>query len=151
MAEVFFYHLTRSSPEATLRVLLEKSLEQGWRVAVRGRTRETLARLDEQLWLRPEDGFLPHGLAGGDHDAQQPVLLTTGPAANGATALVSIEGAEVAADEAGGFERVSILFDGGDPGAVETARAQWRGLTGAGLKAKYWSEESGRWQMKAEA
>jgi DNA polymerase-3 subunit chi len=61
----------------TLRALLEKSLAAGWRVAVRGRTDEMLDRLDAQLWLGPEDGFLPHGRAGGPHDALQPVLLTT--------------------------------------------------------------------------
>jgi DNA polymerase IIIc chi subunit len=43
-----------------------------------------------------------------------------------------------------------ILFDGHDPGAVQAAREQWKTLTGAGLAAKYWSEESGRWEMKAE-
>jgi len=33
----------------------------------------------------------------------------------------------------------------------DTARAQWRSLTGAGIAAEYWSEESGRWQKKAES
>ncbi|MEM1342161.1 MAG: DNA polymerase III subunit chi, partial [Pseudomonadota bacterium] len=65
MSEVFFYHLTRAPLEVTLRLLLEKSLAAGWRVAVRGRSRDMLERLDEQLWLKPEDSFLPHGLAGG--------------------------------------------------------------------------------------
>ena len=34
--------------------------------------------------------------------------------------------------------------------ALEVARGQWRGLTGAGVGAKYWAEEGGRWVMKAE-
>jgi DNA polymerase-3 subunit chi len=76
VGEAFFYHLTRAPLEVTLRVLLEKSLAQPWRVAVRGRTDDMLDRLDGQLWLG--DGFLPHGRAGGPHDADQPVLLTTG-------------------------------------------------------------------------
>jgi DNA polymerase-3 subunit chi len=74
VGEAFFYHLTRAPLEVTLRVLLEKSLAQPWRVAVRGRTDAALERLDGQLWLG--DGFLPHGRAGGPHDADQPVLLT---------------------------------------------------------------------------
>jgi DNA polymerase-3 subunit chi len=49
------------------------------------------------------------------------------------------------------LERVCVLFDGNDPSAVETARGQWRNLTGAGCSAQYWSEESGRWEKKAEA
>lgn len=152
MSEVFFYHLTRAPLEVTLRLLLEKSLAAGWRVAVRGRSRDTLERLDEQLWLKPEDSFLPHGLAGGPHDAEQPVLLTTERAApNAPQALILVEGADMAPEEAQPLSRAMVLFDGHDAGAVEAARAQWRSLTGAGLKAKYWSEESGKWKMKAEA
>ena len=149
MGEAFFYHLTRQPLEATLAVLLEKCLARPWRVAVRGRTDATLDRLDSQLWLG--EGFLPHGRAGGPHDADQPVLLTLGAAANAPDVLVSVEGAEVSAGEAAAHARVMILFDGHDPGAVEAARAQWRTLTGAGVPAKYWSEASGRWAMQAES
>lgn len=152
MGEVYFYHLTRAPLEVTLRVLLEKSLGAGWRVAVRGRSDETLDRLDAQLWLGSEDGFLPHGRAGGPHDADQPVLLTTArEAANRPDCLVSVEGAEITVAEAEAAARAMILFDGHDPGAVQAAREQWKGLTGAGARAKYWSEESGRWEMKAES
>jgi DNA polymerase-3 subunit chi len=152
LGEVFFYHLTRAPLEVTLRALLEKSLGAGWRVAVRGRSDEMLDRLDAQLWLGPEDGFLPHGRAGGAHDAEQPVLLTTArTAANGATCVLSVEGAEIGVEEAAALARAMILFDGHDPDAVQAARAQWKALTGAGAKAKYWSEETGRWQMKAES
>lgn len=152
MGEVYFYHLTRAPLEVTLRTLLEKSLGAGWRVAVRGRTEEALDRLDAALWLGPEDGFLPHGRAGGPHDAAQPVLLTTGrAAANRPDCVVSVEGAEIGAEEVAALARAMILFDGQDPGAVQAAREQWRSLTGAGAKAKYWSEEGGRWEMKAES
>ena len=152
MSEVFFYHLTRQPLDVTLRVLLEKSLGVGWRVLVRGRTEGLLDQIDQQLWLRPEDGFLPHGIAGGPHDAAQPVLLTASPAPDPERqALVAIDGAEVRPDEVATITRAMILFDGHDTGAVEAARAQWRVLTGAGVKAKYWSEETGQWAMKAES
>lgn len=147
----FFYHLTRSPVETTLPLLLTKSLEAGWRVAVRAKTAERLAWLDEKLWLEPEDGFLPHGIAGGAADADQPVLLTLGGAeANGAACLMCIDGADATVEEAGRLERVCILFDGNDPEALDHARTQWRLLTGAGIAAQYWSEETGRWQKKAE-
>ncbi len=151
MGEAYFYHLTQAPLEVTLRVLLGKSLQAGWRVAVRGRTDTTLNRLDEQLWLVPDDSFLPHGRAGGAHDADQPVLLTTGAAANDPTCLVSVEGATVEAAEVGSMARVMVLFDGHDEAALQTAREQWKALTGAGCAAKYWSEASGRWEMKAES
>lgn len=150
MGAAYFYHLTRGPLEATLPVLLEKALERGWRIAVRARSEAVLERLDEVLWLR--EGFLPHGCAGGPRDADQPVLLSTGrAAANAATCLMAVDGAEVGADEVAALDRVCILFDGRDPAAVEAARAQWRALTGAGAAAQYWSEESGRWEKKADS
>lgn len=150
MGEVYFYHLTRSPIEAVLPALLEKSLAQGWRMALRGTDRARLEWLDEKLWLAPEDGFLPHALAGGPRDAAQPVLLTTAAeAANDPQALIAIDGAEIGTEEAARFARASLVFDGADPEAVADARAQWARLVAAGLPARYWSEESGRWAEKA--
>lgn len=146
-----FYHLTESSVDQTCRMLLEKSLEAGWRVAVYGTDIERLKWLDEKLWLGPEDGFLPHGLAGGEHDAHQPVLLTIGEASNDPQCVMSIDGAEIAPDVAQSKERAFILFDGLDGDAVQRARTQWKTMTGAGVAAQYWAQEGGRWVMKAES
>jgi DNA polymerase-3 subunit chi len=62
-----------------------------------------------------------------------------------------IDGADVAPEEVLALERVCILFDGNDDAALNVARAQWKALTGAGCSAQYWSEDSGRWEKKAEA
>jgi DNA polymerase-3 subunit chi len=151
MGAAYFYHLTQKPLEATLPMLLGKALGAGWRVAVRGTDAARMHWLDQKLWLVPEEGFLPHGLAGGPHDAAQPVLLTvTQEAANDPQCLMTVDGADVAPDEVQRLERVCILFDGNDPAAVDVARGQWRNLTGAGCSAQYWSEESGRWEKKAE-
>lgn len=152
MGDVLFYHLTRSDLAGTLRLLLEKSLERGWRVAVRGTDPAVMERLDAQLWLGPEDRFLPHALAGGPHDARQPVLLTTAAdAANAPDCLMAVAGAGVTAAEAAEHDRVCILFDGTDGAELSGARALWKDLTSAGATAQYWSEETGRWQMKAQS
>ena len=152
MGAALFYHLTRGPLEQTLPQLLGKARAAGWRVAVRGTDAGRMEWLDDRLWLGADDGFLPHGLAGGPHDADQPVLLTTAPdLPNRAACLMAVDGAEVSPDEVGRLERVCILFDGNDPSAVERARGQWRALTHAGCAAQYWSEESGRWEKKAEA
>ncbi len=151
MGGAYFYHLTRHPLEHTLPQLLGKARSAGWRVAVRGTDAARMAELDAQLWLGPEDAFLPHGLAGGPHDADQPILLTTTPeAANAPECLMTVDGAEVASGEVGALARVCILFDGNDGSAVERARGQWKTLTEAGCPAQYWSEESGRWEMKAQ-
>lgn len=151
MGEVFFYHMTVSPLDETLPVLLAKALDAGWRVALRGTDEAQLDWLDQRLWLGADEAFLPHGRGGGPHDADQPVLLTCGAEApNGADCLVSIDGAEIAPDEVAAAKRAMVLFDGNDPAAVDVARRQWRALTAAGAKAKYWSQETGRWEMKVE-
>lgn len=153
MGAAYFYHLTRKPLEATLPVLLERALANGWRVAVRGTDRARLVWLDDQLWQGADEGFLPHGLDGGPHDALQPVLLTEseGRAENDPACVMAIDGASVSPEEVAALERVCVLFDGRDDAAVQAARVQWKSLTGAGCAAKYWSEESGRWEMKAES
>jgi DNA polymerase III subunit chi len=151
MGAAFFYHLTRGPLEETLPILLGKARQAGWRIAVRGTDPQHLSWLDERLWQGSEDAFLPHGLAGGPHDADQPILLTTSAqVANDATCVMSVVGAAVTPEEVNSLDRVCILFDGTDPEAVQHARTQWTTLTSAGCSAQYWSEESGRWEKKAE-
>ena len=150
MGTALFYHLTRSSAEATARSLLDKSLPNGWRVMIRGTDPAMLERWDHRLWSEPADSFLPHGVQGGPADADQPVLLGQGPIANSAQVLLLIDGAETTPDEVTALERVCILFDGDDPERLSHARGQWKRLTEAGVTAQYWSEETGRWVKKAE-
>lgn len=132
-------------------MLLGKSLENDWSVAVRGTDEAGLVELDRVLWLGPEEDFLPHGLAGAEDDALQPILLTTAmTAANAPDCVMSVQGAEVTAQEVAALERVCVLFDGNDEAALQRARGQWKALKDAGASAQYWSEESGRWEKKAE-
>lgn len=148
MGSALFYHLTRSSPAQLLPMLIGKSLQAGWRVELRGTSAGRMEALDENLWQG--DGFLPHGLAGGEHDARQPVLLTVAgqAAANTPLCLIAIEGAEVRGAECQTLERTCIVFDGNDPEALDCARAQWRALKTEGVTAEYWSEAGGRWERK---
>ncbi|KEP68554.1 DNA polymerase III subunit chi [Thioclava dalianensis] len=151
MGLINFYHLTQSAPEQVLSNLASRALEQGWKIELRGRDLARLEQLDLALWSLGETSFLPHGMAGGPHDVLQPILLTMAPSGDGRQAVMAVDGAEVAASEADTHERVWILFDGHDPEALQKARAQWKALTSEGAKAAYWSEESGRWQKKAES
>lgn len=152
MAVARFYHLTQDAPEGLLPLLITKAREAGLAVALRGAARERMETLDLALWRI--EGFLPHGLAGGAHDADQPVLLVwdTRPAPelpNRPGCLIALDGAPVDPGEAAALEKLCILFDGNDPAAVEAARAQWRALTGAGAEAEYWKREGPRWACAA--
>ena len=150
MGNALFYHLTRSPAARLVPLLLGKSLQAGWRVELRGTDRARMARLDDELWLA--EGFLPHGMAGGPHDAAQPVLLTVAGEGHGGAAaaecLIALDGAAVAPEECTATQRLCIVFDGNDPPALDRARDQWRSLTGAGIASEYWSEAGGRWERK---
>ena len=151
MGAAFFYHLTQTPLENTLPMLIAKSREKGWRIEVRGQDADRMAQLDVALWRGPDDSFAPHGIAGGSHDADQPVLLTTGAgAANAPACLMAVHGAAVTADEVSALARTCILFDGLDADAVAHARTQWKALTDAGCAAQYWAQDGGRWAMKAQ-
>lgn len=133
-------------------MLLEKARGAGWRIAVRGQDKDRMNWLDDCLWQGSDESFLPHGLAGGPHDDLQPILLVADQAmTNRPQCLMSVDGAEVSAAEVKALERVCILFDGNDGAAVQAAREQWKALTADGCAAQYWSEETGRWEKKAEA
>lgn len=152
MAVARFYHLTRDPPEALLPLLIGKARETGLTVALRGTARERMEALDLRLWAG--EGFVPHGLAGGAHDARQPCLLVwdAAPAPdlpNRPGCLIALDGAEVGVDEARALERLCVVFDGQDEAAVARARDQWRTLTGGGIEAEYWSRDEGRWACKA--
>jgi DNA polymerase-3 subunit chi len=151
MGAVYFYHLTETPLEATLPMLLSKARGAGWRVLVRGTDLGLLERLDTLLWQGAVDDFVPHGLAGGPHDAEQPILLGTSVGAEGFGCVMSVGGADVSAEEVTALERACILFDGHDGDALAHARGQWKALTGAGVAAQYWAQDGGRWVKKAES
>jgi DNA polymerase-3 subunit chi len=150
LAEVLFYHLTGSPLEASLPEMLERSLARGWRVVLRCGSEAGLAGLDSMLWTYRDDAFLPHGTAEGGKAALQPVYLTLGDEnPNGANVLMLVDGGRAGVAEMAGFERTCLIFDGDDERAVAAARADWREVKSAGLEAKYWAQEQGRWVQKA--
>ena len=150
MAEILFYHLQRQPLEAVLPILLQKSVERGWRALVRATTPERVQALDDHLWTFADDSFLPHGTDREPDPAGQPILLTIQDGnPNGAAILFLVEGAPLPTDVAG-LERVALLFNGDDPEALALARGQWRAAKAAGHAATYWQQdERGRWEKKA--
>ena len=150
MTDVLFYHLQRQPLEAVLPMLLEKTLERGWRAVVRATSDERLAALDDHLWTFSDESFLPHGTDREADAAEHPVVLTLSERnPNGAAVLFLVEGAPVPADAAA-YRRLVLLFDGNDEDALAAARANWKGVKAAGFEATYWQQdERGRWGKKA--
>jgi DNA polymerase-3 subunit chi len=149
MPEVLFYHLQRQPLESVLPLLLEKTLERGWKAVVRVGSPERLAALDEALWTYREDSFLPHGTKADGAPETQPIYLTSGDERpNDAECVFVTDGAVVPLDE--DCTRIVLLFDGHDEDAVGRARETWKDAKARGLAATYWQQdEDGRWQKKA--
>jgi DNA polymerase-3 subunit chi len=147
VTEILFYHLETQPLERVIPVLLEKSLERGWRVVVETSSRERAEALDSVLWTFRDDGFLPHGVAGGEFDADPPVLIASGPDnPNNANVRFYVDRAVPQSGE--GYDRIVYLFSGHDPDAVTEARGVWRALS-EGNELTYWQQESsGRWVKK---
>lgn len=145
MAEVGFYHLTRSSLQEALPRLLLRTLDAGQRALVLAPSAEALQRVSAALWEQPE--WLPHGSeADGDPDLQPIWLSDRAEAANGARYLFLTQGART--DRLDGFDRVFDLFDGSDPEAVVAARLRWKAGKDAGHILVYWQQTDRGWQKK---
>ncbi|MEO6015535.1 MAG: DNA polymerase III subunit chi [Devosia sp.] len=148
MTEILFYHLESQPLERVLPVLLEKTLERGWRAVVETASRERAGAIDTMLWTYRDDSFLPHGIAGEETDAEQPVLVAADDA-NPNAAAVRFYVDRAVPQTAEGYERIVYLFSGHDPDAVSEARVAWKALL-PGNTLTYWQQEDGgRWVKKA--
>jgi len=151
MAEIGFYHLTRSTAEQALPRLLGRTLELHKRALVRCADEARAAVLDEALWKAPEPVWLPHGTAKLGYAEMQPVWIAGGtdPAPNDASFLFLLDGVELAPGDT--FERVFDLFDGAAEAAVAAARGRWTRMKAAGHSLTYWRQEAQGWQKAGSA
>ena len=148
MAEIGFYHLTRTGADEALPPLLGRTLAADRRAVVRVGDVARATALDAALWQAPEPIWLPHGTAATGDAELQPIWIAVDAAVpNGATFLFLLDG--VAAPDADRFERVFDLFDGNDPEAVAAARLRWSGHKTAGHALAYWRQEPKGWVRAA--
>ena len=149
MTEFLFYHLQAQPVEAVLPVLLEKSIARGWRVVVHTSSEERVDALDAYLWTFREDSFLPHGTFREPTAPHQPVLLTVRDEnPNVATVRFLIDRAPMPEDVEQ-YDRVVLLFDGGDEEALAEARNHWQSAKARGFAVTYWqADDSGRWERR---
>jgi len=148
LTEVRFYHLTRTSLDAALPTMLERTLARDQRALVMAGSEERVEALNARLWTYQERSFLPHGSARDGYPGDQPVWLTTeAENPNRAQVLFLTDGAE--REGIDGFQLCAILFDGQDEVALQAARAQWRRLESQGHALTYWKQdERGAWSQQ---
>jgi DNA polymerase-3 subunit chi len=145
--QVDFYHLTKLPLERALPQIAAKVLAAGGRLIIVAGEEGRRVRLDQLLWSYAPESFLPHGQAGGEDDARQPVLIVASPeAANGARNIALVDG--VWREEALAFDRAFHFFD---EERIADARAAWRGLADRdGIDRNYWKQnDAGRWEKAA--
>ncbi|MEO0501435.1 MAG: DNA polymerase III subunit chi [Pseudomonadota bacterium] len=144
--QVGFYHCTRNAPLAVVPRLAAKAVAAGHRILVHAGP--AADDVDEALWAFDPGSFLPHGRAGGDDDANQPILIADGfDGANAADLAIAMAGRLPGADA--GFARVLYLFDGGDDDAVAAARRHWKALSARDdVEAVYWAEGERGWEKR---
>jgi DNA polymerase-3 subunit chi len=149
MAEIGFYHLTRSTADQALPALLGRTLEAGQRAMVLCGDPERVAALDTALWLCPKPDWLPHGTEASGDAALQPIWLTAEDAAapHGARFLFLLDSAGSA--HLAAYDRVFDLFDGRDEAALASARRRWSAAKAAGHTLVYWQQTDRGWQKKA--
>lgn len=142
-----FYHLTRLPLERALPQIAERVLASGERLLIVAGEESQRAALDQLLWTYAPESFLPHGQAGGEDDARQPVLIAaTGEAGNGARNIALADG--VWRNEALGFDRAFHFFD---EDRIAEARVAWKALGDReDVERNYWKQnEAGRWEKAA--
>ena len=143
MTETLFYHLERRSLEDVLPGLVGKSLERGWRAAIRTDSSERSDALDTLLWTYDDQSFLPHAQAGDGDDAQQPVLITVEEGNPNSAQIVFYVGGAMPSDWTvlGDLARVVLLLDGRDETMLASARAAWKDAKAGGHDVTYWKEQ----------
>ena len=141
-----FYQLGEATSESVIASVGQRLLGDGQRLLVIAAEEAQLARLDRLLWDQGAESFIPHGLAGGNDDSAQPILLSSGSdAPNRARNVLIADGKWREAALA--YERAFFLFDGE---SLEAARLAWKLLAGRdGVERHYWASEEGRWVKKA--
>ena len=139
---VDFYQLSRDPAEAALPLIARATLGAGERLLVVSADEAQLGRIGDMLWTRLPESFLAHGRAGGEHDARQPILLSSEvQPANGARFLALADG--VWREGEVPFARTFLLFD---EATLQPARDCWRMLgTRDDVERHFWKQEGGKW------
>ncbi|MBV6658868.1 MAG: DNA polymerase III subunit chi [Devosiaceae bacterium] len=158
MADIGFYHLTKTPLIGALAQLLEKTMQRGWNAVVELAEPEGINQLDEQLWTFSDASFLPHGRDGGPdrpadlHPERQPIWLTaSAEAPNAARARFFVSGAMPEPERAlDAYDRIVVMFDGRNDAETAAARACYKALRAAGHTLTYWQQnDQGGWQAPA--
>ena len=137
-----FYQLSRDPAELVLPQIARNTLNAGERLLVVSADEAQLGKVSEALWGRLPESFLAHGMAGGEHDARQPILLGEEMhAANGARFVAIADGVWREGEPA--FARTFYIFG---ENTLQPARECWVMLgKRGGVERRFWKQQGGKW------
>lgn len=137
------FYLVSSDPVPTAVSLLASKVRQAEeRLLVVADHLALLEQVSQTLWEARPEAFLANAIAGDEHDAVQPILLSNeADPANGASFLLIADGKWREPGEK--FKRVLFLFD---QDTIVGARQTWKALQDReGMECKFWKQQGGRW------
>ncbi|WP_338240742.1 DNA polymerase III subunit chi [Aurantiacibacter hainanensis] len=139
---VDFYLLSSDTVPSTVALLAGKVRQAGQRLLVVADDLALLEETSRTLWETAPEAFLANGIAGDEHDAVQPILLSNDvEPANGASFMLIADGLWREPRE--GIERLLYLFD---QQTIDGARKTWKALEDReGFERRFWKQQDGRW------
>ena len=149
MPQVDFYHLTQSTLDDALVMLVKKCQVAGKKVLIQC-PRPAAEAIDDALWTHDPESWLPHGLDDAPGADRAGIWINSGVEGNPVSAefLFLLHGAE--RPDMGGCERVFNLCDGRSEAQVAQAREQWRSWKASeDLTMRYFAQDdTGRWEQR---
>ena len=147
--QIDFYHLKDDKLALAVAMLADKAVASGHKMLVMT-AQAQIPAISEALWTTKPDSFLAHGCDDDEGAENAPVWITTQTDQNSIQAHFACVTDGMVPADINGFDRIFNIFDGTDDGAVQHARAQWKGWTSEpGFSCRYFAQdEQGRWTLK---
>ncbi len=145
MADINFYHLSKSTIKQALPRLLEKILQGGKNCLLVADNQDSVKEIDAYLWSSTRI-FLPHGTLDDKYPEKQPIFVTCSND-NPNNSEVLIFAGSIDDRPLDNFEKSMLLFDGNNPNQIANARKYWKIYSGAGHNVIYWKQnDKGKWE-----
>ncbi len=150
MAQVSFYHLSKTNLEEALPRLLEKVLETGGKAVVQCVDEGGVKLIDGLLWSVGGRRFIPHATAN-DNDVEFNPVFVTAQEENPISANFLVDLQMINSQYHGNFQRSLVIFS--DSSAdLDRARSFWKELKAdPSNELKYYQQnDKGGWEEKKD-
>ena len=152
LTEIVIYEFANTEPMKALPALVQKCLEQKWKVVIQCESEQIRDDLNSFLWLFEKNSFLPHGTEADGFSNKQPIFLTcineNPNSANAKIAFGKVDTGEI--DSISEFDRYMVVVDSKDKETVKVAGEFFQKLSKSGYQAKYQKQNSnGGWSERA--